>query len=114
MWFMHDEAPAHFSAEVREHLNDTFPNQRKGRGGPVPWPSRSPDLNPLDYYLWGHLKTLVYSSPIDAVEDLRLRVISGIETIKQTPGIFEWVRQSMRRRLDSCIGNNGGHFQHHL
>jgi len=26
------------------------------------------DLNPLDFYLWGHLKTLVYSAPIENEE----------------------------------------------
>ena len=24
------------------------------------WPARSPDLNPLDYFLWGFLKSKVY------------------------------------------------------
>lgn len=114
MWFMHDGAPAHFSVNVREHLNDSFQNQWIGRGGPVPWPARSPDLNPLDFYLWGHLKTLVYNSPIDTIEELELRISNGIEMIKQTPGIFERVRRSMRRRLNACIENNGGHFEHHL
>ena len=30
-----------------------------GRGGPINWPPMSYDLNPLDYYLWSHLKELV-------------------------------------------------------
>jgi hypothetical protein len=34
-----------------------FPmNQSIGRGGPVSWSARSPNLNPLDLWLWGHLK----------------------------------------------------------
>ncbi|EFN72370.1 hypothetical protein EAG_16088, partial [Camponotus floridanus] len=32
--------------------------------------ARSSDLNPLDFYLWGHLKTIVYSAPIASVEVL--------------------------------------------
>lgn len=114
MWFMHDGAPPHFRVAVRDHLNAHFRNRWIGRGGPVPWPARSPDLNPLDFYLWGHLKTLVYNSQIDTVDELRLKILNGIETIRQTPGIFERVRQSFRRRLDACIENNGGHFEHHL
>ena len=27
------------------------------------WPPYSPDLNPCDYYLWGYLKSKVYSDP---------------------------------------------------
>ena len=28
--------------------------------GDIGWPARSPDLNPCDYFLWGHLKSKVY------------------------------------------------------
>ncbi|GBM24186.1 hypothetical protein AVEN_4939-1 [Araneus ventricosus] len=44
MWFQHDGASAHFSIGVRNYLNDTCGAQCIGRVGPVPWPSRSPDL----------------------------------------------------------------------
>ncbi|XP_067203031.1 uncharacterized protein [Linepithema humile] len=30
-----------------------------GRGGPIVWPARSPDLNVLDYFVWGYIKALV-------------------------------------------------------
>lgn len=103
MWFMQDGAPAHFSLNVRNYLDGAYNNKWIGRGGPVPWPARSPDLNPLDFFLWGHLKSLVYSTPVDNIEELRARILNGIATIQQTPGIFERVRQSMRRRLDVCI-----------
>lgn len=41
-----------------------------GRGNPFPWYPRSPDLNPLDLFLWGHLKRLVYSTSVDTREEL--------------------------------------------
>ncbi|GFT73000.1 hypothetical protein TNCV_1976971 [Trichonephila clavipes] len=31
------------------------------RFGPVNWPPRSCDLTPLDYFLWGYVKSLVYA-----------------------------------------------------
>jgi hypothetical protein len=37
------------------------------RGG---WPPHSPDLNPLDFYLWDYLTFLVYLFPVDDVETL--------------------------------------------
>ncbi|GBL73687.1 hypothetical protein AVEN_230681-1 [Araneus ventricosus] len=37
-----------------------YPGRWIGRGGPVLWPPRSPDLTSLDFFLWGHLKELVY------------------------------------------------------
>ena len=30
-------------------VSTAFPGRWIGRGGPVPWPARSPDLNPLHY-----------------------------------------------------------------
>jgi hypothetical protein len=32
---------------------------RDTRRGHTAWPSRSPDSNPLNFYFWGHLKSLV-------------------------------------------------------
>lgn len=112
LWFMHDGAPAHFSALACEYLNNNFHNRWIGRSGPQPWPPRSPDLNCLDFFLWGHLKTLVYSTPIHTVEELKIRITDSCETIRNTPGIFYRVRESMRKRVEACILAEGGHFQH--
>ena len=71
MYFQHDGAPPHYTIRVRELLNELFPNRWLGRGGPVAWPPRSPDLTPLDYYLWGHMKTLVYETKVDSRAALR-------------------------------------------
>lgn len=114
MWYMHDGAPAHFSAIVRNYLQIVYPNRWIGRGGPQEWPPRSPDLNSLDFFLWGHLKSLVYTSPINTVEDLRGRIVAACNRIKHTPGIFHRVRSSMRRRAEACILSEGGHFQQFL
>lgn len=74
MWFMHDGAPPYYAASVREYLRHNFGNKWIGRGGPIPWPARSPDLNPLDFFFWGHLKTLVYSTPVLTLEELQQRI----------------------------------------
>ena len=52
------------------------------------WPPYSPDLNPLDFYLWGYLKSKVYSNPYpDTVEQLKKNIIReckkiNLDTIK--------------------------------
>lgn len=112
MWFMHDGAPAHFSVVARQHLDIAYPNRWIGRAGPQNWPARSPDMNPIDFYLWGHLKALVYKTPVIDVNDLRNRIIDNCNVIRNTPGIFERARQSMTNRLQSCILSEGGHFAH--
>ena len=55
------EWPGNFS-------NQHFANKWIGRGGPIAWPARSPDLNPLDFHLWGHLKSIVYATSIENAE----------------------------------------------
>jgi len=50
---MQDGVPPHFSCFVTDVLNDRFPDAWIGRGGPIPCPPLSPDLSPLDFFLWG-------------------------------------------------------------
>ena len=114
MWFMHDGAPAHFSLLAREYLNRVFADRWIGRGGPQAWPPRSPDMNPLDFCVWGYLKSLVYTTPVENIDHLRNRIVDGCNTIRNTPGIFWRIRASLRRRTHACIMANGGHFEQFL
>uniref|UniRef100_A0AAR2KFA0 Tc1-like transposase DDE domain-containing protein n=1 Tax=Pygocentrus nattereri TaxID=42514 RepID=A0AAR2KFA0_PYGNA len=59
-FFQQDVAPPHYGCQVQAFLDEQFPGKWIGRRGPVEWPPRSPDLTPLDSYLWGHLKTLTH------------------------------------------------------
>lgn len=114
MWFMHDGAPPHFSRIARHLLSQPrfFGNRWIGRAGPVAWPPRSPDLNPIDFFLWGHCKALVYEQgPLQNVEELRRRIIRAFNEIRNTDGIFHRVNHSMYRRAEACIIANGGHFE---
>ncbi|EZA62939.1 hypothetical protein X777_15531 [Ooceraea biroi] len=111
---MHDGAPAHYRVTVREFLNETFPTRSIGRDGPVSWPARSPDCNPCDFYLWGHVKSLVYDRPIPNINILREQILNAFATIRNTQGIFGRVRQSMMGRMEVCIAANGVHFEHFL
>jgi hypothetical protein len=99
---MHDGAMAHFSRAVGDVLSNTYHDQWIFRGGgPTAWPPRSPDLNPLDFYLWGHLRTLVYAAPVDNEEALPHRIVDACQTICNHPDIFEWMRQSMMRHVEA-------------
>lgn len=100
---MHDGASAHFNQLARHSLDILFPGQWIGRVGPYLWPPRSPDLNPLDLFLWGHLKTLVYETPVHDVEDLQDLIIDGCNVIQATPQIFQRVRNSLRKRVETCV-----------
>ena len=51
--FQQDGATPHYLGEVREYLNTRFPGRWIGREAPIAWPPRSPDLTPMDFFLWG-------------------------------------------------------------
>jgi len=99
---------------VRELLNELFPNRWLGRGGPVAWPPRSPDLTPLDYYLWGHMRTLVYETKFDSRAALRHRIFAAAEQIRNHPHNIACATASMKIRAENCIATGGGHFEQAL
>jgi hypothetical protein len=41
--------------DVRNHLDREMDGRWIGRGGPIAWPPRLPDLTPLDFFLWGYV-----------------------------------------------------------
>ncbi|PSN33009.1 hypothetical protein C0J52_21062, partial [Blattella germanica] len=45
------------------------PERWIGRGA-LAWTPRHPDLSPLDYSIWEHIKALVYQTPVDDPETL--------------------------------------------
>jgi hypothetical protein len=112
VWFMHDGAPAHYSERVRQFLNNNYGNQWIGRGGPVLWPPRSPDLNPMDFFLWGYTKNLVYKIIPTSENDLKEKIRNAFRSI--TPLMLSNVRASFRKRVDTCLQLNGHHFEHVL
>jgi len=115
LYFMHDGAPPHFRITVREYLDRAFPRHWIGRAGFIAWPSRSPDCTPLDFFLWGHIKSLVYDvGPVPSIEILQQRIFDAFDAVRNTPGIFERVRQSLRRRMEGCIDAGGRPFQNLL
>ncbi|ERL84518.1 hypothetical protein D910_01948, partial [Dendroctonus ponderosae] len=52
IWLQLDGLPPHYHCEVRQFLNANFQNRWIGRNGFENWPPRSPDLTPLDLFLW--------------------------------------------------------------
>ena len=50
-----------------------------GRGGPISWAPRSPNLKPLDFFLWGHIKTDIYKTRIKDLDDLKTRITQEIQ-----------------------------------
>lgn len=112
MWFQQDGHPAHTAKLTRELLNKKFGNRWIGLHGPREWPPRSPDLTPLDFFLWGHIKQQVYATRPVSVEDLKDRIVRACRAI--SPRILRRVRRAILKRAIFCERMEGGHFEHML
>lgn len=110
LWFQQDGAPAHKSRIARVVLDQSFPDRWIGIGGAVEWPARSPDLTPLDFFLWGHLKEYVYRETINNMEQLQGRIDEALATV--TPEMIAAAQRNLIRRARLCIRMGGGHFEH--
>jgi len=64
-------APAHRAGDTVEFLSCNTPDFIS----PLPWTPNSPDLNPVDYEVWGVLQQCVYHSRIRNVDYLKQRLI---------------------------------------
>jgi len=77
--FHRDGSPAPFHRQVREELNACYPDRWIGQGGPIAWPTRSSDLNVLDFFMWGHIKNLVENRRNGTENEARQAFVAAFE-----------------------------------
>jgi len=80
---------------------------------PSLWPPNSPDLNPIDYAIWGIMQERVYNKgKIANVEELRQRMVNEWERLDQR--IIDGAVKEWRKRLRACAAAEEGQFEHEL
>jgi hypothetical protein len=82
-----------------EHSNSTSWG-RSSKSQHIPWPARSPDLAPCDFFLWGHLKAEVYKHRPHTLDELKTAI---------PPDMTARMMNNFRKRLDACIRSQGRH-----
>jgi hypothetical protein len=108
--FQQDGEHPHYLEEVREYLNTRFPGRWIGRAAPIAWPPRSPDLTPLDVFLWGFINDRVFVPPLPAnVAELRTRITAAVAEV--TPEMLRIVLQDIDYRWDVCRITNGSRIE---
>ncbi|GFV46872.1 putative DD41D transposase [Trichonephila clavipes] len=103
--FQQDGATCHTARATIDLLKDAFGDRLISPFGSVNWPPRSCDLTPLDFFLWGYVKSLVYADKpqtLDHLEDNICRVIADIR-----PQMLEKVIENWTSRLDYIRANRG-------
>ena len=100
MWFQQDGAislTAHVTIDLLKSKNG---ERVISRNGPVDWPPRSCDLTPLDFFLWGHVKLLVYANNPATIQEVRANIEREIAAIPVN--LCERVVKNWVQRLDFC------------
>jgi len=107
--FQEDGAPAHRAREMVELLRKVTPDFIP----PSLWPPNSPDLNPVDYAIWGIMQERIYNKgKIANVEELRQCIVNEWERLDQR--IIDGVMKEWRKRLHACAAAEGGQFEYEL
>lgn len=106
-WFQQDGATCHTSNDSIAAVREIFGKKLISKRGDINWPPRSPDLSPMDYFLWGYLKSKVYISNPGSIEELKENICKEMQDI--APNIFRAVMENFRSRLQECKNKQGSH-----
>lgn len=109
VWFQQDGAAPHTATSVLALLQETFPGKTISKGADVPWPPRSPDLSICDFFLWGHIKHLVYGQPVRSVRQLKQRIRAAVTGVPAS--MLNAAFDNLPLRLRSCRHRRGGHIE---
>lgn len=109
MWFQQDGATCHTSRDTINLLREKFNDRVISRNADVTWPPRSCDITPLDFFLWGYVKSLVYSNKPQTLNDLKTNIIRVIGEI--SAGLCGKVTKNWCSRIEFLKKSRGGHLQ---
>jgi hypothetical protein len=108
-------ASARYGHLITRHLNLTSPWRWIDRGVRVQWPPKSPDLTPLDFCLWGWMKSEVYRENVNTRDQLVARTMSSAALLKQErQDDLRTNTLTVVKRAENCIRVHGGIFEHLL
>lgn len=108
LWYQLDGAPIHQTVEVKQCLSQMFRGKVIGRDWEDYWPPRSPDLSPMDFFLWGYLKQKVYKhGPFANKEHLENTIRECCYNIN--PLFIKNATKSVNERTIICIEREGRH-----
>ena len=80
------------------------------------WPPNSPDLNRVDYRIWGLMQQRLYKTPIPDTIDLKKRLIDTWASISQciSQCVVDEAVDQWTARLRACVKAKGRQFEHLL
>ena len=112
IWFQQDGTTAHTSVIARDWLKSRFGNKGISHLTDFPWPARSPDLSPLDFFLWSYVKEKVFSTRPSCIDNLKIAIREALALIDQDT--LSAVTANFEKRIELWNQQRGGHFEHLL
>lgn len=110
LYFMQDGATCHTTKMNLDFLQEKFQGRVISNKTDIPWPPNSPDLNPLDFFFWGHSMNHVFRIKPSTIEQLKLIVSDFAHGMD--PDLIIKVCASTRSRFEKMREADGGHFEH--
>ena len=104
---MRDGVPAR---ETLQLLQELFGHRVISKGSEAEWAPHSPDLNPLDFWLWEARKDNVYRNKRSSLEELRLSVEQNVREV--SADTTERAGASFLERVQMCLQRKGAHYEH--
>ena len=81
MYCQQDGATSHTASVTFNLLETKFGERVISRNGPVGWSPRSYDLTPLDYFLWGYVRFMVYANYPATIDKFRTNIEREIAAV---------------------------------
>lgn len=99
--FQQDGAPAHSAGNTQMFLGAHVPDF----WGKEVWPPNSPDLNPLDYFMWSEIQREVCRDAHSDIDSLKSKIVSVM--VNFDPKKVISACEAFRGRLDEVIATEG-------
>ena len=112
LYFMQDGATCHTVAENLKFLDEKFSGRVISNKTDIPWPPNSPDLNPLDFFFWGHAMNHVYRVKPETID--QMKSIVNDFSASMDSNLIKKVCGSARKRFGQMREAYRGHFEHLL
>ena len=104
---MQDDA-APYTVISKYVLSDIFQDRLIGKVFSIIWPPYSPDLTPIDFWLWPKLKAIIFSKrhkPLISIRGPKPAIMHAFRRLQNEN--FDHVVPSVLRRTSSCFAKNG-------
>ena len=105
--FQQDGATSLTAEATLDVLLPVFEDRIISRRADVVWPSRSCDLTPLDYYLWGAVKDKSYADKPETIDALKDNIREAIGEIQLHT--IDNVLKNCTDRVGYCMASQGSH-----